>query len=53
MQASGYGCKVAKNLFSPLCIGVSHFCALVCFMGFLIKTHKASVVYDMKGYAWI
>lgn len=26
---------------------------LSCFVGFLIKTHKANVVCDTKGYAWI
>lgn len=35
--------------FSPLCIGLSCFHAFVCFMGFLIKTRKACVVYDMEG----
>lgn len=40
---------MAKDLFSPLCIGLSCFRAFVCFMGFLIKTREACVVYDMEG----
>lgn len=40
---------MAKDLFSPLCIGLSCFRAFVCFMGFLIKTHEACVVYDIEG----
>lgn len=42
--------KWRRVYFPPLCVGVSLFPALVCFIGFLIKTHRASVVCDMKGY---
>lgn len=42
-QGNGYWCKVATDLFSPLWIGLSCFCALVC-IGFLIKTRMACCV---------
>lgn len=42
-QGNGYWYKVATDLFSPLWIGLSCFCALVC-IGFLIKTHMACCV---------
>lgn len=41
--------KWQRIYFSPLCIGLSCFRAFVCIMGFLIKTRKACVVYDMEG----
>lgn len=41
--------KRQRIYFLLLCIGVSCFRAFVCFMGFLIKTRKACVVYDVEG----
>lgn len=45
LMLSGWG-----FIFPSTCTGVSLSPALVCFIGFLIKTHRASVVFDMKGY---
>lgn len=38
------------RVYFLLCVLASLFCALVCFVGFLIKTHKANVVLGYEGW---